>query len=136
VDLTRIDSYDRLLTNVELDLVQTATAHDPQTFSRLRSISGVGQILALVLRYEIHAIRRFPRVQEFVSSGRLVRYAKESAGKRYETSGKKIGNAYLKWAFSAAAVLFLRNNPAGQKDLVRIERTHGKGKAFTILAHK
>jgi transposase len=59
-----------------------------------------------------------------------------SAGKRYGTSGTKIGNAYLKWAFSEAAVLFLRTNPAGQKYLARLEKTHGKGKALTVLAHK
>jgi transposase len=136
VDLTMIDSYDRLLTNLELDLVQTAKAHDAQTFYRLRSIPGVGKILALVPLYEIHGVRRFRRVQEFVPYCRLVTCAKESAGKRYGTSGKKIGNAYLKLAFSEAAVLFLRNNPAGQKYLARIERKHGKGKALTILAHK
>jgi transposase len=101
----------------------------------LRSIPGVGKILALVLRYEIHDIRRFPRVQAFVSYCRLVKCAKESAGKRSGTSGKKIGNASLKWAFSEAAVLFLRNNPAGQKDLVRLEKKHRKGKALTGLAH-
>jgi transposase len=136
VDLTLIDSYDHLLTNLELDLVQTAKAHDAQNFYRLRSIPGVGKILALVLLYEIHDIHRFPRVQEFVSYCRLVKSAKESAGKHYGTSGKKIGNAYLKWAFSEAVVLFLRNNPAGQKYLARIERKHGTGKALTILAHK
>jgi transposase len=136
VDLALIATYDHLLTELELDLVQTAKAHDAQTFSRLRSIPGVGKILALVLLYEIHDIRRFPRVQEFVSYGRLVKCAKESAGKRYGTSGKKIGNAYLKWAFSEAAVLFLRNNPAGQKYLARLTKQHGKGKALTVLAHK
>jgi transposase len=136
VDLALITYYDRLLTNLELDLVQTAKAHDAQTFFRLRSIPGVGKILALVLLYEIHDIHRFPRVQDFVSYCRLVKCAKESAGKRYGTSGKKIGNAYLKWAFSEAAVLFLRNNPAGQKYLARLEKKHGKGKALTVLAHK
>jgi transposase len=136
VDLALIGHYDGLLTDLELDLVQTAKAHDAQTFYRLRSIPGVGKILALVLLYEIHDIRRFPRVQEFVSYCRLVKCAKESAGKRYGTSGKKIGNAYLKWAFSEAAVLFLRNNPAGQKYLTRLAQKHGKGKALTILAHK
>jgi Transposase DDE domain/Transposase domain (DUF772) len=67
---------------------------------------------------------------------RLVKCAKESAGKRDGTSGKKIGNAYLKWAFSEAAVLFLRNNPAGQKYCARVVKKHGKGKALTVLAHK
>jgi transposase len=32
--------------------------------------------------------------------------------------------------------LFLRNNPAGQKYLARLEKKHGKGKALTVLAHK
>jgi transposase len=136
MDLALIGHYDRLLTDLELALVQTAKAHDAQTFYRVRSIPGVGKILALVLLYEIHDIHRFPRVQEFVSYCRLVKCAKESAGKRYGTSGKKIGNAYLKWAFSEAAVLFLRNNPAGQKYLARLEKNHGKGKALTVLAHK
>jgi transposase len=67
VDLALINSYDRLLTGLELDLVQTAKAHDAQTFCRLRSIPGVGKILTLMLLYEIHDIHRFPRVQEFVS---------------------------------------------------------------------
>ena len=136
VDLTLIDTYDCLLTDLELNLVKTAKAHEAQTFYRLRSLPGIGKILALVLLYEIHEIHRFPRVQAFVSYGRLVKCAKESAGKRYGTSGKKIGNAYLTWAFSEAAVLFLRNNPAGQKYLARLERRPGKGKALTVLAHK
>jgi transposase len=136
VDLALLGYYDRLLTELELCIVNTAKEHNAQVFYRLRSIPGVGKILALVLLYEIHDIQRFPRVQEFVSYCRLVKCAKESAGKRYGTSGTKIGNAYLKWAFSEAAVLFLRNNPAGQKYLVRLEKKHGKGKALTILAHK
>ena len=89
-----------------------------------------------MLLYEIHHIDRFPRRQEFASSCRLVKCAKESNGKRSGTSGAKIGNAHLKWAFSEAAVLFLRDNPAGQKFLVRLEKKHDKGKALTILAHK
>jgi transposase len=136
VDLALIEHYDHLLTDLELAIVNTAKQHDANTFYRLRSVPGIGKILSLVLLYEIHDIRRFPRVQEFVSYCRLVKCAKESAGKRSGTSGTKIGNAYLKWAFSEAAVLFLRDNPAGQKYLARVEKQHGKGKALTILAHK
>jgi hypothetical protein len=54
-----------------------------------------------------------------VSSCRLVTCAKEAAGKRSGTAGTKSGKAYRTWAFSAAAVLFLRTNPAGQKSLAR-----------------
>lgn len=136
VDLALIDYYDRLLSDIELTILQTAKQHNAQSLYRLQSVPGIGKILSLVLLYEIHDITRFPRVQDFVSYCRLVKCAKESAGKRSGTSGAKIGNAYLKWAFSEAAVLFLRNTPMGQKYLARLEKKHGKGKALTILAHK
>jgi transposase len=136
VDLTLIDSYDRLLTDVELHIVKSAKQHDANTFYRLRSIPGVGKILALVLLYAIHDIDRFPSVQDFVSYCRLVKCAKASAGKRSGTSGTKRGNASLKWAFSEAAALFLRHNPKAQKYLATLEKKPGKSKALTIVAHK
>ena len=136
VDLALIGHYDQLLRDVELSIGRTAKHHAPNTLYLLRTVPGIGDILSLVLLYEIHDIQRFPRVHDFVSDCRLVKCAKESAGKRYGTAGTKIGNAYLKWAFSEAAVLFLRNNPQGQKSLTRLEKKHGKGTALTVLAHK
>jgi transposase len=136
VDLALIDHYDQRLRSVELSILHTAKQHNANTLYLLRTVPGIGEILSLVLLYEIHDIQRFPRVQDFVSYCRLVKCARESAGKRYGTSGAKIGNAYLQWAFSEAAVLFLRTNPAGQKYLARLEKKHGKGKALTVLAHK
>jgi transposase len=136
VDLALLGHYDHLLRHMELSTLNTAKQHHTHTLYLLRTVPGIGEILSLVLLYEIHDIARFPRVQDFVSYCRLVKCAKESAGKRYGTSGTKIGNAYLKWAFSEAAVLFLRDNPAGQKYLTRLEKKHGKGKALTVLAHK
>jgi transposase len=88
------------------------------------------------LMYEIHDVSRFPTVQDLTSYCRLVKPSKTSAGKRYGTSGKKIGNAHLKWAFSEAAQLFLRGNEAGQKYFHRLESKYGKGKALSVLAHK
>jgi Transposase and inactivated derivatives len=134
MDLALIDHYDKLLSDVELYIVKTAKQHDVNAFYRLRSVPGIGKILALVILYEVQDIHRFPRVQDFVSYCRLVKCAKESAGKKYGPSGKKIGNAYLKGAFSEAAVLFLRNTPEGQHSLARLENKHGKGKALTCLA--
>ena len=57
-----------------------------------------------------------------------------SAGKRTGSGGAKIGNAHLKWAFSEAAVLLLKDNTRGQAHLKKLERRHGKGKAPSILA--
>lgn len=135
VDLALLDYDDQLLSAVALTSVQTAKQHQAQTLDRRQSVPGIGKIVSLVLLYEIHDITRFPRVQDFVSYCRLVKCAKESAGQRYGTSGAKIGHTYLKWAFSEAAVRVLRNNPAAQKDLARLEPKHGKGNALTVLAH-
>jgi transposase len=135
-DLALIGYYNPLLRDLECHIVKAAKQHDAQTLYLLQTMPGVGKILSLVLLYEIHDISRFPSVQDFASYCRIVKCAKESAGKRYGTTGTKIGNAYLKWAFLEAAVLFLRDNPPGQKYLARLENKHGKGKALTILAHK
>jgi transposase len=113
-DVSLIDHYAQLLGEVKLSLTRSATVHDVQTFARLQSVPGIGQTLALVLLSEIQDIRRFPRVQDFVSSCRLVKCAKESNRQRLGTSGKKIGNGHLRWAFAEAAALFLRHNQRGK----------------------
>jgi len=136
IDLALLERMDGILRELELDLVRQAKQHDAQAFQLLRSIPGVGKVLALTLLYEIHDIHRFDRVQEFASYARLVKCAKESAGKKHGTSGAKMGNVHLKWAFSEAAVFFVRHSAEGKKALVRLEKRFGKGKALSILAHK
>jgi len=131
-----IDHYDQVLNEVEGYLPRSAKTDDVQTFARLQSVPGIGQILALVILYEIHDIHRFPRVQDFVSYCRLVKCAKESNGKRLGTSGKKSGNVHLRWAFAEAAVLFIRQSQPGKEYFAKLEHKHGKAKALTVLAHK
>jgi hypothetical protein len=77
-----------------------------------------------------------PSVQEVASSCRLVTGRNESGGQRLGTSGKKIGQAPLPWAFSEAAPLFVRHTPQGQQLLARVEQTPDTGNALSILAHQ
>src|SRR5688572_19559658 len=135
VNLALIDHYDALVTDLELTIVREAKRHDADAFHRLRSVPGIGKVLALTILYEIHDVTRFDRVQEFASYARLVKCKKQSGGKTLGTGGAKMGNVHLKWAFSEAAVLFLRHTE-GKKLIARIEKQHGKGKALSILAHK
>jgi transposase len=107
-----------------------------QTFARRQSVPGIGEILALVLLYESHDIRRFPRVQDFVSYCRLVKCAKESSGKKLGPAGKKIGTVPLRWAFAEAAGLFIRQSQPGKAYFAKLEHKHGNAKALTVLAHK
>jgi transposase len=100
----------------------------------LRSIPGVGKVLALILLYETHAIGRFETAGQFLSYARLVRCAHESGGKKLGTGGKKIGNAHLRWAFAEAACLFLRSSERAKKWKQQQAAQRGEGKALAILA--
>ena len=136
VDLALISDDDERLRDVELTLLNTTTHHDANTLYLLQTVPGIGTILRLVWLYEVHDINRFPTGQAFGSSCRLVNCAREAAGKRLGTAGTKIGNAHLTWAFSEAAVLFLRDHPPAQTYRARLEKTHDQGKALTVLAHQ
>ncbi len=136
LDLSLIDFYDTQLGKVGWHIQKQAKRVDPHSIAILRSIPGIGLILSLVTLYEIENINRFPRVQDFVSHCRLVKCKRESAGKAYGTSNKKIGSAFLKWAFSEAAVLFLKGIAETQAWLERKSNQHNKAKALTLLAHK
>ena len=135
-DFETIGHLETTIKKIEAYLVRTAKVDDPLAFHLLRTIPGVGPIISLTLLYEIHDINRFPRVQEFASYSRLIKCSKSSGGRQLGTSGAKIGNAHLKWAFSEAAVLFLRKNGPGQKYANKLRRKHNKGKALSVLAHK
>jgi transposase len=134
LDLALIDACDAQIRAVELYLTRAAKVDDPQAYARLRSVPGVGPVLALILLYEIHDIRRFPEVGQFLSYARLVRCAHESAGKKQGTGGNKIGNAHLKWAFAEAACLFVRASEPAKRWLARREKKHGKARALGALA--
>jgi transposase len=136
IDFDVIRTLDEQIRMVELYLVNQAKAHDAFAFHLLRSIPGVGKILAMTLLFEIQDIARFKRVQDFSSYARLIRPRKESAGKSYGTSCGKIGNVHLKWAFSEASALFIARNPDGKKLMTRLEKKHPKRKALAVLSHK
>jgi len=136
LDLGLLDSLDELIGDVELYLDRTVKVDDADTFYRLRSIAGVGKILALVLLYEIHRIDRFADEGDFLSYARLVRCQHRSANKIVGTGGKKIGNAHLKWAFSEAVCLLIRSCPVVKAWQARQEKKRGKKKTLAVLAAK
>ena len=135
-DLAVIDRYDEVIAELELYLERTVKVEDGQTYYLLRTIPGVGKILALVLLYEIHDIRRFADVGNFLSYARLIRPDHESAGKKCGFGQKKIGNAHLRWALGEAVALVVRDSDQAKKWLARRQKKSGKGKAMGILAAK
>ena len=136
VDLAMIDAMNQILKKLEWHIEKTARQHDYHTLYLLRSIPGVGQILALVVLYEIHNVNRFARVQDFSSYARLIRPVKESDGKWAGHSNKKIGNHHLKWAIKEAAILMLRDSPEAKYFVSKLTHKYNKGKALGIFTHK
>lgn len=136
VDLELAGHLDTQIAELEAFLAAQAKGHDLPTFYRLRSIPGVGKVLALTLLYEIGDIRRFDSVGGFLSYARLVRPAKESAGKRVGTSNAKMGNAHLKWAFREAAALMTRHDATVKAWAAKKAKAVGKGRTQAVLAAK
>jgi transposase len=135
-NLALIDCLDEQIAALEMYLTRTAKVDDVQTYHRLQSIPGVGKVLALLLLYEIHDIKRFANVGQFLSYCRLVRCSHESAGKVLGFGGQKIGNAQLRWAFAEAACLFLRARERARACKQKQHKKRGEGKALAILAAK
>jgi len=136
LDMAILDCYAGELSKIEWFIEQQAKKHQPVGYQILRSVPGIGRILGLTIIYEIGDITRFASVQKFASYSRLVKCKAESAGKSYGTQGNKIGNAHLKWAFSEAAVLYLRGNKKAQNYLLKLQKRMSKAKALSALAHK
>jgi transposase len=136
VNLEIVSAMEQILRKLEWYIEKVAREHDYHTLYLLRSIPGVGQILALVILYEVHDIKRFPRVQDFSSYARLIKPAKESDGKWAGHSNKKIGNHHLKWAIKEAAILMLRDCQEAKYYVSKLTRKYNKGKALGIFTHK
>jgi transposase len=136
LDLHLLNQYDSLLNEVELYLIRHAKEHRPNDLYLLRTIPGVGKILALVMLYEIQDVSRFERVQNFTSYARLIKPQKESAGKSRGSGNRKMGNAYLKWAFSEATLLLIREKQEIKDYHLKLKNKHGKARALAIISHK
>ena len=74
--------------------------------------------------------------QQFCSYARLCGAVQSSDNKRCGSGNKKAGNAWLKWAFSEAAVLSAQKEERIDALLHRLAAKLGKAKAYSALAHK
>jgi len=73
LDMALLDCYAGELSKIEWYIQQQAKQHKPNHFHLLKSVWGIGPILALTIIYEIGDIERFESVQKFASYARLVK---------------------------------------------------------------
>lgn len=136
-NVTMVEHYNRQIDLMEQKLVNHASRVDSLDFNLLRTIPGVGEVLALTILYETIDIERFASVKDYISYCRLMKGQEESGGKELGSRGAKIGNPYLKWAFVEAACLAKRAHPAFVQLARRLEKRKSAKKLINgILAAK
>lgn len=135
-DLSLLEPLDTTIRRLEKDIELAAQPHYATEMAVLRSTPGVGLVIALTILLEIDTIERFDTRQQFCSYARLCGARQESAGKTVGSGNAKAGNAWLKWAFSEAAVLGAQKHERIAKYLDKLSGRLGKAKALSALAHK
>jgi transposase len=135
-DLTLLAPLDVAIRQLEAELEDAAKEHYPTELAVLQSTPGVGLVLSLTVLLEIDTIDRFDTRQQFCSYARLCGAVQTSDNKRAGAGNRKAGNAWLKWAFSEAAVLSAQKDEQIGAYLQRLASRLGKAKALSALAHK
>ncbi len=105
-------------------------------FSFLKTVPGIGQILAFTIMLETGDIRRFATVGNYASYCRCVGSQKVSNGKTKGKGNTKNGNKYLAWAFVEAAHFAIQFN-SRIKSFDQRKKAKTKGVvAIKAVAHK
>jgi transposase len=107
-----------------------------QPYQLLKTMSGIGEILAMVIMLEAGEMSRFPSVGNFSSYCRCVKSVRMSNNKKKGSGNRKNGNKYLAWAFMEAANFAIRFEPAIQKFYQRKSSKKGSVVARKAVAHK
>jgi transposase len=135
-DLALLAPLDTTIRRLEAEVEAAAQEHYPTELAVLQTTPGVGPVLSLTILLEIDTIDRFATRQQFCSYARLCGAVQESDGKRVGAGNRKAGNAWLKWAFSEAAVLCAQKDERVGRYLDRLASRLGKPRALSALAHK
>lgn len=135
-DLDLIEALDAIIYKIEKQLEAQAKAHDRTAYRLLRTIPGVGKMLALTILYEIHTLTRFKSASHLSSYARLVKVERTSMGKKTGDGNPKIGNPHLKWAFTEIILRAQVDSPRIKKYYEKLKCKHGPAKAKTLIAHK
>lgn len=102
----------------------------------LKTVPGIGDILALTILLETGPMARFPRAGDFASYCRCVKSQRLSNGKVKGQGNTKNGNKYLSWAFVEAAHFAIRFDPGIKRFYQRKQAKRHKLVALKTVTHK
>jgi transposase len=125
--------------NEQVSLIEKtvkAKAEMRKEFHLLKTVYGVGDILALTILYETGEISRFPQVGDYCSYARCVDSRRMSNGKKKGENNAKNGNRFLAWAYVEAANYATRFYPEARKFVQRKRAKFNHTLAIKALGHK
>lgn len=102
----------------------------------LESVPGIGELSAVLIRYEIDDIERFVSASKLCSYAGLVPSTYSSGGKTYQGKITKQGNRWLRWTLVEAAQTAVNNDLWLKRFYNRIAERSGKKKAKVAVARK
>ena len=121
--LDRLPKETRYCVENELDVLSDIQHHIEELESRIReqirltprmqllkTMPGVGDILAIVIDREVGLVERFSTAESLASYAGTTPKVISSGGKTYYGPMRKVSNQYLKWAFVEAANVIVSNH--------------------------
>jgi transposase len=135
--LDQLDHVCENLKGIEAKMIEVFSPCCETTW--LKTLPGVGDILAVVIWTEIGTIERFGRAEQLASYCGLVARENSSGGKIRFGAVRRDVNVYLKWAFVEAANSAVLNAERCGYDHIsrlyqRIKTRRGHGKAKVAVA--
>lgn len=107
-----------------------------EPYGKLRTVWGIGEILASVIMLETGDIRRFPDAGHYASYCRGVGSQRISNEKKKGSGNRRNGNKYLAWAYLEAAQFMRRFYPQARAWYDRKAALKGRIVAIKALSHK
>ncbi len=107
-----------------------------EEFKLLKTVPGLGDILALTIMLETGDISRFKQAGNYASFCRKVSPKWTSNDKKKSGGNKKSGNRYLAWAYSMVAEKAKRYSPRIRAYYDRKVKKTGIRAAYNAVAHK
>lgn len=107
-----------------------------EDYAALKTVSGIGEILAVTIALETGDIGRFSGPGNFASYARMVNSRRESNGKKKGEGNVKCGNRYLAWAFIEAAHFAVRYDATIKRWYQKKSASSLSVVAMKAVAHK
>ena len=132
--LNLIEFIKNLLATLKREIARIAESDE--TCIRLKSIPGIGDFLAVLIKHEIDDIKRFPSHHKLASYAGLVPSTYQSGDKTRHGRITKQGNSHLRWALIEATQVAIVHSQYFRNHYEQIKRRAGTSSAIVATSRR